>query len=111
MKRIKTISEFEKLWNESDALVCDFSATWCGPCRMLEPTLKKLEKRHPDITFAKVDIDQHEKLAERMRVWAVPTVFFVRRGKVVRRTVGQDSYEGLSKEIKRLFRPKKKRHA
>jgi len=108
MKAIKTNAEFEKLWNESDALVCDFSATWCGPCRMLEPTLKRLEKEHPDIAFAKVDIDQHDKLADRMRVQAVPTVFFVRKGKVIKRVVGLESYESLTKEAKRLLEPAKK---
>ncbi|MEM0342768.1 MAG: thioredoxin family protein [Thermoplasmata archaeon] len=109
MNIVKTEREFDRLWNDSDALICDFSATWCGPCRMLEPTLKKLEKAHKGVAFAKVDIDANEGLADRMRIRAVPTLFFVRKGKVVKRIEGLESYEKLDKEAGRLLAPAKAR--
>jgi thioredoxin 1 len=103
MKHIKNTIEFEKLWNESQALVCDFSATWCGPCKALEPILAKLEKEHPDIVFAKVDIEKHAELSDEHKVQAVPIMFFVRKGKVLRKIVGVESYRNLSKQAKKLL--------
>ena len=55
----------------------------------------------------KVDIDEHEELSERNRVQSVPTLLFIRRGKVLSRMVGLKSYEVLSKEARRLLRPSK----
>ena len=106
-KKIRTESEFSETWNEAEALVCDFGASWCGPCKMLEPVLKKLEKECPDIVFVNVDIDENEELSEAHKVQYVPTVLFVRKGRVLRRTVGLESYEVLSREAKRLLRPAK----
>jgi thioredoxin 1 len=109
MKHIKTKTEFEKLWSGSQALICDFSATWCGPCKMLEPILEKLEKENPMIKFVKVDIDVHEELSDQHKVQAVPTVFFVRKGKVIRRIVGVGGYGDLSREAKKLLADVKSR--
>lgn len=103
MQRVRTQDEFERIWKESEALVCDFSATWCGPCKMLEPVLNKLEKAYPQAVFAKVDIDEFDELANDHGVQAVPTVFFVRRGKVVKKVVGFENYENLRSHAKKLL--------
>ena len=47
---------------EKAAVLVDFYATWCGPCKMMEPILEKLSKEK-DIKVIKVDVDQHEDLA------------------------------------------------
>lgn len=103
MRRIKDKGEFERLWKESRTLICDFSASWCGPCKMLEPVLKKLEKEHPDIVFAKVDIDENEGLSDAHKIQAVPTILFVKKGKVLRRITGLVSYQELSGHAKKLL--------
>lgn len=103
MKYIKTKTEFENLWTESQALVCDFSAAWCGPCKMLEPVLRKLEKEYPEITFVKVDVDKQDGLSEEHGVQAMPTLLFVKNGKEIKRIVGYKDYEDLSKQAKKLL--------
>ena len=103
MKKIKTEDEYEALIHASPALICDFSATWCGPCKSLEPVLDKLEKTHPDITFVKVDVDECQDLSNRCGIRHVPTVFFVRKGKVVRKVEGWSSFESLDKLAKKLL--------
>jgi thioredoxin-like negative regulator of GroEL len=70
---------------------------------MLEPILERLEKENPGIKFVKVDIDMHQELSDEHKVQAVPTVFFVGKGKVIRRIVGVESYRNLSKEAKKLL--------
>jgi thioredoxin 1 len=105
MHKITSEREFERVWKESEALICDFSASWCGPCKMLEPVLRRLEKDCPDIVFVNVDVDEMFDLSERHRIEAMPTVLFVRKGRETKRIIGFDGYETLSKEAKRLLRP------
>ncbi len=103
MKMIKTEDEYEALIHASPALICDFSATWCGPCGSLEPILDKLERTYPDIAFLKVDVDECQHLSNRCGIRHVPTVFFVRKGKVVRKVEGWSSFESLDKLAKKLL--------
>lgn len=109
MREIGSEEELEALIHNASALICDFSATWCGPCKSLEPVLDRLEKAHPEITYIKVDVDEHKELSVKHRVRYVPTVFFVRRGKVVRRIEGWSSYEILDKLAKKLLSEKESR--
>jgi len=103
MREIKNTREFEKIWTESQALVCDFSASWCGPCKMLEPVLRKLENENPSIAFVKVDVDEQEELSGMYKIQAMPTMLFVKKGKVVKRIVGFEDYKSLSKHAKKLL--------
>ncbi len=102
MKNIRSEEEFSRIWNESGALVCDFSAAWCGPCKMLEPVLRRLEKENPDITFVKVDVDELSDLSDEHKIQAMPTLLFVRRGREIKRIVGLQDHATLSKHVKRL---------
>ena len=103
MRQINNKNEFEKLFTESHALVCDFSASWCGPCKSLEPVLKKLEKDNQDIVFVQIDVDKQRELSDKYRIQAMPTVLFVRKGKEIKRIVGFKDYEALSKHAKKLL--------
>ena len=66
------------------AVIVDFSATWCGPCKMLSPRLDAAVATAGDaVDLAIVDIDENADIADRYGVQAVPTVIAVRDGKVV----------------------------
>ncbi len=70
-------------------LLIDFHATWCGPCRWLEPVLEDLSGEFGErVTFLKVDVDQAEALAAEYRIASVPTVVLVRDGEEVGRSLG-----------------------
>lgn len=81
-------SEFDALLRPERLTVVDFSATWCGPCRMLEPILGELAAEMPAVDFFKVDADRSQQLAIRYGVQAVPTLLLLRSGRVVDRLVG-----------------------
>jgi thioredoxin 1 len=70
-------------------VVVDFYATWCGPCKMLSPRLDKLAGEFSGkIKFVKVNVDEAQELAGRFRVEGIPTLLFVKNGKVEDRVTG-----------------------
>ncbi|HEV8572920.1 MAG TPA: thioredoxin [Actinomycetota bacterium] len=75
---------------ESDRpVVVDFYADWCLPCRQLEPEIEALsEQWEARVRFAKLDVDRAPELAQRYRVFSIPTVLRFEQGKVKARTMG-----------------------
>ncbi|MCJ7543491.1 MAG: thioredoxin [Phycisphaerae bacterium] len=70
-------------------VVVDFFATWCGPCKMLSPTLEDLAWEYAGrVSFVKVDVDQLGDLSRQYNVQGVPTVVLIRGGQEVHRWVG-----------------------
>ena len=88
--------EFEKtvLQAPGDVLV-DYWATWCGPCKMIAPELEQLAAERPELTIAKIDIDQYPQLAISYGVSSIPTLLLFRNGAVAARTVGYQPMDAL----------------
>lgn len=85
-----TDAAFEKtiLQSEIPAIV-DFWAPWCGPCRMVAPTLDKLAQEYTgELLVAKVNTDENPEWAMKYGVQGIPTMLFVSDGKVIHRQVG-----------------------
>jgi thioredoxin 1 len=67
----------------------DFWASWCGPCRAIAPVLEELAKTsNGSVTLAKVNVDEQPALAARYGIRSIPTVLFVKDGKVVDQVIG-----------------------
>ena len=80
-------------------VLVDFSAEWCGPCRMVEPVLEEMSKSHKDVEFKRVNIDDYEYLAQQYGVMSIPCMVLFDGGKEVSRVVGFRSREELEKMI------------
>ena len=85
-----TDAAFEKVVLKSTLpVVVDFWAPWCGPCKMVAPTLDKLAKEQAgNVLFAKVNTDENSDWAMRYGVQGIPTMLFIADGKIVHRQVG-----------------------
>jgi thioredoxin 1 len=85
-----TDSAFEKTVLQSKLpVIVDFWAPWCGPCKMVAPTLDKLAKENTGtLLVTKVNTDENPEWAMKFQVQGIPTMLFVANGKVVHRQVG-----------------------
>ena len=79
----------------------DFYADWCGPCRMMKPTMEEFEKAHPEIKIKRVNIDDEEEVAEKYGVSGIPCLVLLENGKEIKREVGIVSLKKLEKMIEK----------
>ena len=69
-------------------VLIDFYADWCGPCKMLAPTVHALAESRDDIKVCKVNVDEQMELAEKYKVMTLPTVMVFKNGEMVEKAVG-----------------------
>ena len=70
-------------------LMVDFWAEWCGPCRAVAPVLEELARESAGrVTLAKVNVDENPGLAARYGIRSIPTILFVKQGKVAEQVIG-----------------------
>ena len=80
---------FKKEVEEASTLVVvDLYADWCGPCRMLAPTMEELEREYPDVKFCKVNVDSDPDIARMFRAESIPMLAFVKDNTFVDVSVG-----------------------
>ena len=94
------MEKFEELIQSEKPVLVDFFATWCGPCKAMNPVLEELKNEIGDAArIAKIDVDQHEELAARYRIQAVPTFIVFKKGEAVWRHSGVISGKDLKAVI------------
>ncbi len=94
---------FSDLINADQAVLVDFSAEWCGPCKMLAPVLKELKTKVGDkIRIIKIDIDTNEKVAQMYQVQSVPTLILFQKGEIKWRQSGLMTATQLETKINLL---------
>lgn len=91
---------FSQSLSKSAAMLVDFSATWCGPCKMLEPVLDALATEvQGKAVIAKIDVDQSPKTTTSFQITSVPTLILFKQGKELQRIVGLKDLDTLKKIV------------
>ena len=87
--------QFEQMLAEGRALLLDFYADWCGPCRMLTPILEEIAEEHPELTVCKINVDEEGALAKSFGIVSIPFVALLRGGEVVATSLGYRQKDDL----------------
>jgi len=94
-----TEANFERLSSSGRPMFVDFWATWCGPCRVMEPVVEKLASKYSDrVLFGKVNVDEEMSISSRYEVFSIPTFMIFKNGQpmdAVIGAVGEASLERL----------------
>ena len=81
-------------------VLLDFWASWCGPCRMFSPVIQEVADSHPEIKVGKINVDEEPELARAFGVMSIPSIFYVKQGKVVSSSVGMQPKEKVEAMLK-----------
>ena len=91
---------FSEIINGNTPVLVDFSAEWCGPCRMMKPVLDELHQRMGDkIRIIKVDIDKSPAASTHYNITGVPTLILFKKGNILWRQSGVIPAPSLQKII------------
>lgn len=99
-----TDENFEAEVLKSDQLVLvDFYADWCGPCKMLAPTIEVVAEEYNGVVkVGKLNVDESPKAAEKYRVMTIPTMLFIKNGQVLDTVVGVIPKAQITERLEKL---------
>ena len=88
---------------DNDKLVAvKFWASWCGPCKQMNPSIKKIEEEFPNVKFLSVEIEQVPEIAQRFRIKSLPSILLLKDGQEVKRINGLVLMDRLRKAFRDL---------
>ena len=100
IKEINSEKELEDEIKENQKiLLVDFFAKWCGPCKIMNPILKRFVEDNTEVDLIKVDVDKISNLVTKYEIEAVPTLVLIRNEKILRTESGILSNEELKQFV------------
>lgn len=82
---------------EGKIILANFSASWCGPCKLIAPYYAELSEKYPSLMFLLIDVDEMTDLSTSYDIKATPSIFFLKNGEQISKLVGCNKPELLKK--------------
>jgi len=97
------MSNFKDIINQETPVLVDFFATWCGPCKMMQPVLDQLKEDWGNkIRVLKIDVDKNPKAAAQFGIRGVPTLILFKKGEMLWRESGAFPLNSLKNKLERF---------
>lgn len=94
-----TAENFDKVLAENETVLCDFWASWCGPCRMVSPVIDEIGEQTQSAAVGKINVDEQPSLAAKFGIASIPTVIVFKRGVEASRAIGVRSKDEYLKML------------
>ena len=88
-----------EVMNADKVVLLDFFAEWCGPCKMIAPTLEEIAAENEHIKVCKIDVDEAPDLARQFKVTSIPLLVVMQDGKIVNQALGARPKDAIMKLI------------
>jgi thioredoxin 1 len=99
-----TEDNFSEYSNGGKPLFVDFWASWCGPCRIMDPVVEKLAEKYSDrMLFGKVNVDEEMNISSRYEVFSIPTFMLFKRGEPTDAVIGAVGEAALDQFVRRTL--------
>ncbi len=97
------VKHFDSIIKSEKLTMVDFYTTWCGPCKMMAPSIEKIKKDKTGIvSVLKIDAEDQMEISSRYNLEGYPTVIFFKKGQVIATYIGLQSYEQLAAAVEKL---------
>ena len=101
--KVATNSNFDEIISGNLPVMVDFWAVWCGPCRVLSPTVDEIAEEYAGkVDVVKCNVDDADEVAMKYRVMSIPTLLFFKDGQVVDKSVGLVSKDEIVERLSKL---------
>jgi len=100
-----TSKNFEEVVMKSDKpVVMDFWAEWCSPCRIITPIIEDLSKEYEEeVKIVKCNVDDNPELSQKFNIRSIPTILFLKDGKIFDTKIGAGNKQSFVKKIELLL--------
>ena len=107
MDNVTTLSDAtfdEEIKATAEAVLVDFWAEWCGPCKLISPILEEIANEHPGrLRVGKLNVDDNPVVARRFEVMAIPTLILFKDGEPAKRLIGAKGKGQLLQELEEFL--------
>ena len=84
-----------EIMDSDKPVLLDFWASWCAPCRRVVPIIEEIANERPDIKVGKINVDEQPELASKFGIMSIPTLVFMKNGKIVQQVSGVRPKEAI----------------